>query len=304
MTSVVVVGSVNADLIARTDRLPERGETVLAGGMDVLPGGKGANQAVAAALLGADVALVGAVGSDAFADLATTGLRDAGVDLGALARVAGPTGIALVTVAPEGDNTIVVVPGANAAVDAAAVAAHADLVAGADVVVLQGEIPRGGTEAAARTARGRVLLNLAPAVELDPEVLRLADPLVVNEHEARLAMLVLGEPVVPPSGDGAVAARALLDAGVRSVVVTLGAAGAVLGQRSPDAPDVVGVPAPRVTAVDTTGAGDALVGALAARLAAGDQLVEAARFAVRVATSAVTAVGAQPSYPRADDPLP
>lgn len=297
-SGVVVVGSVNADLLVRAPRHPRAGETVLGSTLDVLPGGKGANQAVAAARLGAPTALVGAVGSDAFAGPALSGLRAAGVDLAAVAVHDGPTGVALVTVAEDGENTIVVVPGANARVDAGAVAAHRELVAGAAVVVVQGEIPRSGTEAAAAATRGRLLVNLAPVVEVDVTVLADADPLVVNEHEAALALAAL-DPAPAPADEESVA-RALLARGVRSVVVTLGARGALVAT----AEGVTRVAAPRVPVVDTTGAGDAFVGALAAHLARGAGLVPAARTAARVGAYAVGRAGAQPSYPDAATPLP
>jgi ribokinase len=302
VSRVVVVGSVNADLLTQVAVHPAPGETVLGRSMSVLAGGKGANQAVAAARLGAEVAFVGAVGDDSFAGPATAGLRAAGVDLSALATVPGPTGIALVTVSADGENSIVVISGANAAVAADTVSAHAATVAGADVVVLQGEIPRAATETAARLARGRVLLNLAPVIELSADVVRRADPLVVNEHEARLALSLVGGPDVPDD-DHAAAARALTSAGVTSVVITLGSAGAVVATRSGDG-EVAAVPSPKVSAVDTTGAGDAFVGALASRLAAGDELLDAARLAARVGAYAVTGVGAQSSYPSSTDALP
>ena len=298
MARIVVVGSVNADLVARTARHPRPGETVLGSDLEVLPGGKGSNQAVAAARLGGDVALVGAVGDDAFAGTAMSGLLAAGVNTSAVALVPGPTGIALITVDDVGENTIVVVPGANGSVGAAAVAGRQQLVAEADVVVLQCEIPRDGVEAAARAARGRVLLNLAPSRELDPDVVRLADPLVVNEHEAFGALALLTSDA--PADDAGVV-RALVGAGVRSVVLTLGAQGALVAEGGRDP---VTVPAPQVEARDTTGAGDAFVGALAARLAEGEGLVHAARHAVRVGAYAVTGAGAQPSYPNAGDTLP
>jgi ribokinase len=219
--------------------------------------------------------------------------------------VPGPTGSAIVTVSADGENSIVVIAGANAAVAAETVSAHAATVAGADVVVLQGEIPRAATETAARLARGRVVLNLAPVIELSADVVRRADPLVVNEHEARLALSLLGGPDVPED-DHAAAARALTEAGVTSVVITLGSAGALVAARSGQGEVVVvtTVPSPKVSAVDTTGAGDAFVGALASRLAAGDELLDAARLAARVGAYAVTGTGAQSSYPSSTDALP
>ncbi|MFD6135091.1 ribokinase [Isoptericola sp. NPDC060257] len=295
---VVVVGSTNADLLVGVTAHPAPGETVLGHGMRVMSGGKGANQAVAAARLGADVAFVGAVGDDEFADAALAGLRSAGVDLTALVVVPGRrTGIAIVTVSDDGENSIVVVPGANAAVDEAVVGAHVDLVGGAATVVLQGEIPRAAIEAAARSARGRLVVNLAPVLDVDEDVLLRADPLVLNEHEARL---VAGALDVPAEESEEVLVRGLLARGVPSVVLTLGPRGALVGLDD----DVTEVPAPRVRAVDTTGAGDAFVGALAHGLARGDGLVDAARTAARVGAYAVRSPGAQASYPSAGDELP
>ncbi|WP_407319624.1 ribokinase [Isoptericola halotolerans] len=300
MTAIVVVGSVNADLVTRVPAHPAPGETVLADGMTVLPGGKGANQAVVAARLGGDVALVGAVGTDAFAAAALPGLRRAGVDLAAVATVPGPSGVALVCVDDDGENAIVVVPGANGSVDAAAVERHAELVADAAVVVVQGEIPVAGTDAAARAATGRLLLNLAPVVPVGRETLALADPLVVNAGEAWRLLTEAGRPV--PEGEPFAVVAGLRDLGPRSVVMTLGGAGAVVLDGDDDGPVVV--PSPTVDAVDTTGAGDAFVGALAWGLAGGEPLVDAVRTAVRVGAFSVTAHGAQPSFPTATDTLP
>ena len=318
-TGVVVVGSVNADLLTTVDQHPRPGETVLGRTLDVLPGGKGANQAVAAAQLGAQTALVGAVGTDQFAEPALAGLRAAGVDLEAVAVVEGATGVAQVTVSADGENAIVVIPGANASVDGAVVDARAAVIAGAAVVVVQGEIPRSGIEAAAAHTRGRLVVNLAPVVDVDREVLLAADPLVVNEHEAALVLAALdaeaggAERVAGVPGDGADGERqgagdddeqrvvdALLAHGVPSVVLTVGARGALVA----DGSGTTRVPSPRVDAVDTTGAGDAFVGALAYRLSEGEGLVEAARLAARVGAYAVRGSGAQPSYPSAGDALP
>ncbi|PFG41641.1 ribokinase [Isoptericola jiangsuensis] len=301
MPSIVVVGSVNADIVTRVAAQPVPGETVLAESMAVLPGGKGANQAVAAARLGADVWLVGAVGTGPFADTALAGLRTSGVHLDAVAEVDGHSGVALVTVSADGENSIVVVPGANSTVDADVVARHADLLARADVVVLQAEIPVPGIEAAARAAGGRVLLNLAPVVDLDPSVLALADPLVVNAGEARRLLDDAARPV--PDAPFAVV-DALLELGPRSVVLTMGGAGAVVAEASTDDGAPVVVPAPHVEPLDTTGAGDAFVGALAWRLLGGDTLADAARTAVRAGAYSVTTHGAQRSFPAADDVLP
>ncbi len=307
MKRIVVVGSINADIVTRVRAHPAPGETVVGESLAVLPGGKGANQAVAAARLGGDVAMVGAVGSDEFAAPATCGLTESGVDVDAVDRVPGETGVAIVTVAADGENAIVVVPGANGTVDGSAVGRHRALIGTAGVVVVQGEIPRSGAEAAAHAARGRLVLNLAPVIDMDAEVLRRSDPLVVNEHEARGALALLGGHALDDTaGDGHEAvARALAAAGVRSVVVTLGPAGALVATPGADGtPQVEAVPAPLVDAVDTTGAGDAFVGALALRLARGEPLLAAARFAARVGAFTVTGRGTQASYPSVHDPLP
>lgn len=304
---VVVVGSLNVDLALTVDRHPSPGETLIAGGGDRSPGGKGANQALAASRSGAAVHMVGAVGDDPDAEVAL-GLLRADVDLSAVAVVPGPTGLAVVTVAADGENAILVVPGANASVDAAAVDRHADLLARAAVLVLQGEISREGIEAAARavrTAGGRVVLNPAPVLTLDPAVLRAADPLVVNEHEAAAVLEQLGGAATDAGEDRdpQELVAALRDAGVRSVVLTLGARGAVVAGPTLDTGDGTGtdepavIPAAQVEVVDTTGAGDAFIGALAAHLAAGEGLVRAAERATAFAGRSVTARGAQSSYP-------
>lgn len=306
---VVVVGSINADLTVRVDRHPAPGETLLGSGGALTPGGKGANQAVAAARMGADTALLGAVGDDASADPATALLRASGVDLTGVSTVEGPTGLAVVTVSEAGENTIVVVPGANAAVSTAHVDEAAPLISTAALCVLQGELPADTTEHAIRLADSagvRVMLNLAPVIPVGAELLALADPLVVNEHEARLALEMLGADVEDVASEDPVAralrlATALRKSGPRSVVVTVGAAGAVVAH---EGAEPAHLPAPRVEARDTTGAGDAFVGALAAGLVDAEDLETAAARAVRVGAYSVLHHGAQPSFPTREDVLP
>jgi ribokinase len=299
LTGVVVVGSINADQVVTVARHPLPGETLIGTSIAVLPGGKGANQAVAAAQLGARVAMVGAIGRDTHARTATAILRSAGVDLGAVQELDGPTGLAVITVDDAGENTIVVIPGANARVDAAFVSVNSSIIASAAVVVLQGEIPAAGITAAAGLARGRVVLNLAPVIDLDAATIASADPLIVNEHEAVLLLAQLVPGVPAPASDADAVAR-LRDWGVTSVVLTRGALGAIVA----DAAGVESVAAPVVSAVDSSGAGDAFVGALSAALAAGDTLREAARLAVRVGAFAVQSRGTQASYPHTGDSLP
>ena len=297
--TIVVVGSVNVDLLAQVRRHPRPGETLHGTGGQMLPGGKGANQAVAAARLGARVAMVGAVGSDVQAEAALSALREAGVDLGHVAEIEGPTGLAIVTVAEDGENSIVVIAGANDAMDAGRVRAAAEVISAARIVVCQGEIPRDGIEALPALVTGRFLHNPAPVMELDPAVLRASDPLVVNQHEAGLVLAQLAPDQEAPEDPEAVVA-ALRAAGIPSAVLTLGADGSLVADQA----GVRRIPPAPVEAVDTTGSGDAFIGALALGLARGDDLATAARLASRVGAFAATGEGAQPSYPTAADELP
>jgi len=286
--TVAVVGSANADLVVPVSRRPGAGETVLGGDLRTLPGGKGANQAVAAARLGAAVAFVGRVGHDAHGELLLASLTAAGVDVSGVRRDPAPTGVAVITVTPDGDNSIVVAPGANARVRPDD--ARQPAVAAAAVLLLQREIDPDASLAAARHCGGLVVLSLAPSGPVPAELLARTDVLVVNEHEAA-DLLGPGGPATTPER----AAARLRDRGPAAVVVTLGAAGAV----AVDAAGTHRAAAPRVVVVDTTGAGDAFTGALGWRLAAGDGLAAALDVAVRVGALAVTRAGAQPSFPDA-----
>lgn len=297
---VVVIGSINVDLFARVARHPRPGETVLGGDGSTRPGGKGANQAVAAALAGARIVMVGAVGDDGPAEVGLSLLRRAGVDLDRVRTVAGvPTGVALITVSDAGENSIIVIPGANYEVGLDDV--RSVEVGSGDVVVVQGELPVEVVDAAVARASesgARVVVNLAPVVDLAPGTLRAADPLVVNEHEALAAGRILGIADLPSGEDlqvdeATTLSAQLLSAGVRSAVITLGAAGAVVA--SPDG-EPQHCPGQTVKAVDTTGAGDCFVGTLAAHLAAGADLGEAARAGNDAGALAVQGHGAQESY--------
>lgn len=295
--SLCVVGSINADLTVNVGRHPTPGETLMGSGGGITAGGKGANQAVAAAKLGTSVVLVGAVGADANAEPATALLRDAGVDLAHVEDEEDVTGLAVITVAAGGENTVLVVPGANALVGAELVQRHAAAIEAAELVLLQGEIPADGFARAVELARGRVVVNLAPVVDVPREALLRADPLMANEHEAGLILQQLG---LDGAGTPEVLARRLLDAGFASVVLTLGSAGALVASGG----ELTHIESPNVDAVDTVGAGDAFAGAFCHRLLAGDSMVDAARFACRVGAFSVTRPGAQPSYPSATDTLP
>ncbi|MFI0240169.1 ribokinase [Streptomyces sp. NPDC016845] len=290
---LLVVGSANADLVVGVDRRPAAGETVLGSDLVTHPGGKGANQAVAAAKLGARTALLGRVGDDGHGTLLRESMESAGVDTSGVLVGGAPTGVALITVDPSGDNSIVVSPGANGRLTPDDVRAAGELFAGARVVSTLLEIPLETVAEVARSvAEGaRLVLNPSPPAPLPDEVLAVCDPLIVNEHEARV---VLG---TDTEGEPEDWARALLALGPRSVVITLGAQGALVA----DASGSSRVASVKVKAVDTTGAGDAFTAALAWRLGTGESLAEAAAYAARVGAAAVTKQGAQVSYPTAEE---
>ncbi|MCX4843986.1 ribokinase [Streptomyces sp. NBC_00893] len=292
---LLVVGSANADLVVGVERRPAAGETVLGSDLAVHPGGKGGNQAVAAARLGARTALLARVGDDAHGRLLLESQRAAGVETDGVLVGGAPTGVALITVDPSGDNSIVVSPGANARLTPQDVRAAGALFGAARVVSVQLEIPLETVAevAGAMPSTSRLVLNPSPPAPLPGHVLGACDPLVVNEHEARY---MLGESAGSTPQEWA---RALLGLGPRSVVITLGAAGALVADGRTG--DVVPVPSLKVEAVDTTGAGDAFTAALAWRLGLGEELTEAAAFAVRVGAAAVTRRGAQESFPTADE---
>lgn len=291
---LLVVGSANADLVVRVERRPAAGETVLGSDLVVHPGGKGANQAVAAARLGARTALLARVGDDGHGRLLLDAQRAAGVDTVGVLVGGAPTGVALITVDPSGDNSIVVSPGANGRLTPEDVRAAGSLFQASRVVSAQLEIPLETVVEVVRSLAegGRLVLNPSPPRPLPSEVLAACDPLIVNEHEARV---IAGDDLGDSPEDWA---TALLALGPRSVVITLGAAGALVAER---AGARVRVPSVRVAAVDTTGAGDAFTAALAWRLGRGESLPEAAGYAARVGAAAVTRAGAQESFPTAEE---
>ncbi|MDQ0675159.1 ribokinase [Pseudarthrobacter siccitolerans] len=292
---VLVIGSANLDYIVQVAAPPAPGETVLAKNMIKHPGGKGANQAVAAAKMGAEVRFVGCVGDDNDGALLLRELRAEGVDTTAVEIVShARTGLALVSVFDSGENSITVVPGANFSLHPGRVkrAIAGGGANGTGAVVLQGEVKSEIIDAAAQAAEAvgaRVVLNLAPYRAVAKETLSLCDPLVVNQSEAEA---MVGFQI--PEAAAAQQALTILLATVRSAVITLGGAGACWADTSGSGH----VPAPEVEAVmDTTGAGDAFVGALAAELSAGLSLRQATETGVRAGSFAVGRFGAQSSYP-------
>lgn len=256
-------------------------------------GGKGANQAAAAALLGASVVFLGRVGDDGFGGPLVRALAEKGVQTDLVEEaVDAATGTAFITVTPDGENAITVAPGANRSLTTDDVEAARGVIGDSSVLVVQMEVPREAMALAlgiAHEVGTRVLLNLAPAFEVPGSVLEGLDPLVVNEHEAAF---LLGEAVEGVSG-ASEAARGLLSLGPASAVVTVGEDGAVFAEGSNSGH----VPAPEAEVVDTTGAGDAFVGALAFRLAREDSLEKAVAYAVRAGAAAVTREGAQGALP-------
>lgn len=295
MTHIIVVGSANVDLVVRTPHIPRAGETVLGGSLVTALGGKGANQAVGAARLGAKVTLVACVGQDHFGAQCVEGYRAERIITSYVRREADEsTGVALIAVDAEGENSIVVASGANMMLAPSDVEGAASVFEDADVLLMQLEVPLETVLAAARLARDhhvRVILNPAPARQVPAELLQYVDVLTPNRIElAQLA--ALPEETVRNMPDEEVMKR-LLGLGVPSGVITLGAEGALAGGSW----GVVRIPGFEVQAVDTTAAGDAFNAGLAVALGSGQSLAEATRFACACGALAATKLGAQPSLP-------
>jgi len=290
---IIVFGSINIDLVTRVAEIPKPGETVLGPTYDAYPGGKGANQALAAARGGARVTLVGAVGSDSFAFAALALLKADGVDCSHVAFLDEPTGTGFITIDSHGENAIVVASGANRRAHASQLLG---LVHAGDYLLLQREVPDAESQAAARAARAagaKIILNLAPAAIISAEYIQTLDMIVMNEHEAGVLAKAHGLDATTPEAAG----RALHEKFALTTIVTLGGDGAVAfeqGQR-------LGVAAPKVELVDTTAAGDTFVGALAAALHRGHTLTDALPYAIAAGSLACTRAGAQPSIPYLHD---
>jgi ribokinase len=291
---VVIVGSLNMDLVTRAPRLPRAGETLAGQSFVTVPGGKGANQAVAAARLGASVAMIGCVGDDAYGEQLRTALLAEGIDCQAVTRVTGEsTGVALIVVDDNSQNAIVIVAGGNGHVTASVVDSFDALLSGADVIICQLEVPLdtvGHVLKRGHELGKTVILNPAPASgPLPGEWFAWIDYLIPNESEATA---LTGLPVDSTASADA-AASALLKAGVSKVIVTLGEQGTLFASASRSEH----FPAPKVQPVDTTAAGDTFVGGFAAALADGKSESDAIRFGQVAAALSVTRSGAQPSIP-------
>lgn len=293
MSQIAVIGSMNMDMVVCTSRFPKAGETISGDDFKLAPGGKGANQAVAASRSGAATSFVGCVGDDAFGQVLLDSLTKSGVDINNIRTVKElPTGTATIIVEKNGENRIIIVPGANAQVGMNDVEAALPLIKSAKIVLLQFEIPLDTVFRTIHYASQwgcKVILNAAPAYDIPSDLYQKIDFIIINENEAAFL-----SSIKVTDGDSAIrAARILLEKGVKNVIVTLGEQGAVLVM--PD--EHLYAPAIPVKVIDTTAAGDSFVGAFAAALVNGSDLKSAVQYAVAAGCLAVTKLGAQPSIP-------
>ena len=291
---VVVVGSINQDYLIKTKSIPGPGETVTGATLDLQPGGKGANQAVAAASLGARVSMIGAVGDDFIGDMLIESLNKSNIDTTMVKKLKSSTsGSAFVTITPDGENSIIVASGANWGIEISHIEQAKQTIALAKVLLLQMELPISIVEYAISQAgiNTLVVLNLAPAGKINLETLKRVNVLVLNEHEASF----LAKKPVSDLQSAKQVGQKLLDLGMENIIITLGQLGALmLGEQN------LYVPAPRVQVLDTTGAGDCFVGVLASRLSQGITLSKALHQATKAASLSVQILGAQASFPTLD----
>ncbi|MCL4641911.1 MULTISPECIES: ribokinase [Olivibacter] len=299
MKKIIVAGSMNMDMVVKTSHIPRPGETVLGGSFFMNPGGKGANQAIAVARLGGDVAFIGKMGDDIFGKQSAQLFEEEGVNTqGIVSDAALPSGIALITVDQKGENSIVVAPGANANLKATDVEKALTYYPDAALLLIQLEIPMDTVAYTAKRAKEKgmkIILNPAPANELPKEVFELMDIITPNESEAEM---LSGIRIADLDSAGQ-AARKIQAKGPKQVIITMGKQGAAVLED--DA--FFHVPAPSVETIDTTAAGDVFNGALAVAIAEGKPLREATNFACRAAAIAVTRLGAQSSIPYRNEVL-
>ncbi|MEA2259670.1 MAG: ribokinase [Acidobacteriaceae bacterium] len=297
---IVVVGSINLDLVASVSHMPGNGETLMGEGFATYPGGKGANQAVAASRLGAEVAMVGHLGNDLFAERLREGLNEAGVNTEHVRQVDEPSGCAVILVIPQGGNSIVVIPGANYSLRPEHLEEHVELLQSATLILAQLEIPLETVERLGLLAAQLhipFVLDPAPAQVLSKTLLESVTWLTPNESETRSILKDLGYSIMEDTIDDdalSIVASRILAAGVRNIILTLGARGIYLAGK--DVPTSL-IPTYRVQVIDSTAAGDAFNGGFAYALTQGMEPLDAARFGCAVAAVSVTRVGAQPSMP-------
>ena len=293
---IVVVGSSNMDLVVKSPRIPAKGETILGGDFIMTPGGKGANQAVAAAKLGAEVYFVAKLGDDIFGRQSLSNFQKVGIKTEYVEQTkAAPSGVALITVDDAGDNVIVVAPGANMKLSPEDVKKARSVIASSGSVTAQLEVPLETVECAAKLANEAgvpFILDPAPAQKLSDKLLNMVDVLTPNESEAEILTGIK----VTDENSAQIAAKDLLQRGVKAVILTMGSKGYLLATKD----GAKFVPSVKVYAVDATAAGDAFTGSLAVGLAQGKTLKEAALFANNVAALSVTKMGAQSSMPDAE----
>lgn len=300
MSKILVIGSLNIDMVMKVDHMPTAGETILCDGMKLVAGGKGANQACAAGRLGTDVTMLGAIGNDSHGEMQRDSLQRSGVDVsGLITKESVSTGTAFITVNKEGNNSIVVVQGANAQFTPEDIEAHRDLLEECEIVILQLEIPMDTVLYAvklARTLGKTVILDPAPVPEHFPEELyQYVD--IIKPNESELSRLT---GIADAQNHLEEAVQIVKDHGVKNVLVTLGGDGVYLDTEN-EPP--VHIPAKKVEVVDTTAAGDSFTAALAAMLLEGKTLKEAAEFANQVSAIVVTREGAQDSIPTLQEVL-
>ena len=294
MTNIVVVGSLNMDLVVQVPTIPKPGETMLGFNFETFPGGKGANQAVAAARLGAAVTMIGQVGDDSYGEILVENLASEGVNTEHIAIDRNnATGVALITVDERGQNSISVASGANFSLTAEHIQSAWKIIGDIDILVMPLETPLETIYEAAKLAKDqnvRVVLNPAPARSLDPGLLSMVDILIPNEHE----VLQIAGSVDYSDSSVEESARALINRGVNTVVVTLGENGVMIVDKKVR---VMTIPSIKVDVLDTTAAGDSFVAALAVGLVEGKSLSDACSFANAAGAITVTRMGAQPSLP-------
>jgi ribokinase len=294
---IFVIGSLNMDLVVRTTRLPQAGETLAGSEFHLIPGGKGANQAVAASRSGANTHMIGCVGDDAFGEIMLESLRNANVDVNGVSRLNGiSTGTATIIVEESGENRIIIIPGANGRVTYNLVEQKWDLIARSDMVILQYEIPLTTVHSIIKNCQQQnipVLLNPAPMYPIPMDILSALDTLVVNEAEAAN----LTEISIGGLDSAKESARKILQSGVKTVIITLGENGAILLDNN----GFIYHPGYKIPVVDTTAAGDTFVGGYAASINEGKSSTKALEYACAASAIAVTKLGAQTSIPSRDE---